>query len=290
MKSSTGGRVKSILHDTVTNIAQVALEQRAPREIQFNSDPNNLKPGEQSLNQLYFEQAQNEVKKGLSGSAKVVQSFPRFARTIDITRFLVFYECFKKIVDIHGSICEIGVLHGNCTFSMAHFSEIFEPRNYLREIIGFDTFEGNPMNFSDKDKINSQENENFARFNANTVSSFSDVQASADLFESGKHLTQFKKIRLIKGDACETIPSFVNSNTGLIVSMIILAVDMYDPSVAAFRNLYPLMPKGGLVLLGASGFNQNPGETQALFDEVGISNIELKRFDFATKWSYFIKK
>ena len=147
------------------------MEKRVSQEIQFNSDPNNLRPGEENLNKLYFEQAQNELTKGLSGSAKVVQSFPRFARTIDITRFLVFYECFKKIVDIHGSICEVGLLHGNCTFSMAHFSEIFEPRNYLREIIGFDTFEGHTMNFSDKDNLNSQENKNFARFNPNTVSS-----------------------------------------------------------------------------------------------------------------------
>ena len=56
------------------------------------------------------------------------------------------------------------------------------------------------------------------------------------------------------------------------------------------KYLYPLMPKGGLVLVTAAGYNYNPGETQAIMDSVGIENIELKRFDFATKWSYFIKR
>jgi hypothetical protein len=35
-------------------------------------------------------------------------------------------------------------LGGGGVFSWAHFTEIFEPYNHLRSVIGFDTFEGFP--------------------------------------------------------------------------------------------------------------------------------------------------
>lgn len=259
-------------------------------KININSNLAKLRQGEDEINELYFLQAASLVsRKGVDGASKLIQSFPRYVRNTDITRFLVAYECFKKILNVHGSICEVGLLHGNCTFSMAHLSEIFEPRNYLREVIGFDTFSGHTMEFHDKDNLSASALQEFSTFSKDSVSTLSDLEESVDIFEKNKFLSQFQKIRLVEGDAAKTIPAFVAENPGLVVSMIILGTDIYSPSVAAMKYLYPLMPKGGLVLVTAAGYNYNPGETQAIMDSVGIENIELKRFDFATKWSYFIK-
>lgn len=49
------------------------------------------------------------------------------------------------------------------------------------------------------------------------------------------------------------------------------------------------MPNGAVVLFGATSFDGNQGETAALKDLVGIDAVRLERFDFATKWSYFVK-
>ena len=73
-----------------------------------------------------------------------IQSFPIYLQTTYIRKFISRYEIYKKILDVHGSIIECGVLGGAGVFSWAHFSEIFEPYNHLRNIIGFDTFEGFP--------------------------------------------------------------------------------------------------------------------------------------------------
>lgn len=73
-----------------------------------------------------------------------IQSFPIYLQTTYIRKFISRYEIYKKILDVHGSIIECGVLGGGGVFSWAHFSEIFEPYNHLRNIIGFDTFEGFP--------------------------------------------------------------------------------------------------------------------------------------------------
>lgn len=102
-------------------------------------------------------------------------------------------------------------------------------------------------------------------------------------------MKQFEKIRLVKGDASETIPMFVKENPHLIVSLLICGTDIYSPTYTALKHFYPLMPKGAVVLFGATSFNVNLGETVALKDVVGIDAVRLERFDFATKSSYFVK-
>ena len=83
----------------------------------------------------------------------VLYNFPRYIRHQEVNRFLVCHELFKRIKNIHGSIIQVGVLDGNKLFSFAHFSEIYEPRNYTRKIYGFDTFNNYAeSSFSSKDK------------------------------------------------------------------------------------------------------------------------------------------
>lgn len=46
------------------------------------------------------------------------------------------------MLNVHGSIVECGVLLGGGLMTWAVLSEIFEPINHLRRVIGFDTFSG----------------------------------------------------------------------------------------------------------------------------------------------------
>lgn len=98
-----------------------------------------------------------------------------------------------KIINIQGSIVDLGVLHGNSLFSMAHFSEIFEHRNYLRHIIGFDTFEGPTLNFHEKDAINDFELAQYKFFNKNNVSTQAELEVSIRNFNADRHMKQFEK-------------------------------------------------------------------------------------------------
>src|SRR5437016_495495 len=80
-----------------------------------------------------------------------LQNFPKYVPRQTITRFLVRYEIFKKIINIQGSIVEIGVLDGGSLLSWAQFSAIFEHLNYQRKIIGFDMYGDKPA-AGEKDK------------------------------------------------------------------------------------------------------------------------------------------
>ena len=77
-----------------------------------------------------------------------------FVDRIQYSKIFAKYEIFKKILNNPGSIIECGVKEGNGLMLFAKLSAIFEPYNFKRKIIGFDTFEGFPnLNVKDKSKL-----------------------------------------------------------------------------------------------------------------------------------------
>ena len=81
---------------------------------------------------------------------KKMENFPKYVRRQNLTRYMVLYEIFKKILKTKGSIIECGVNQGFGVMSWVKLSSIMEPVNLTRRIYGFDTFEGFP-NLSKKD-------------------------------------------------------------------------------------------------------------------------------------------
>jgi hypothetical protein len=71
-------------------------------------------------------------------------NFAKYVRRQSIARFMIQYELFKKVLNVKGSIVECGVHHGGGVMAWAKLSSIFEPYNYRRKVIGFDTFDGFP--------------------------------------------------------------------------------------------------------------------------------------------------
>ena len=255
----------------------------------LNSNKKLSRPSEILLVKKQLEAIVSAANQGETGAAKILSSFTRFVRPIDITRFLVYYECFQKIKNIQGVVIDLGVLHGHSTFSIAHVAEILEPRNYTRRIIGFDTFTGYDVkSFTEQDGISKSEIDQFVAFNE-SFSSLEELTAAAKLFSSGQLLPQFEKIEFVAGNAVETIPVWLEKNPGISVAMIILGTDIYEPTKVALDCFYERMPKGSLLLFGAANYNPNPGETKAIMDTIGLQNMRLERFDFATKFSYALK-
>ena len=53
--------------------------------------------------------------------------------------------------------------------------------------------------------------------------------------------------------------------------------------------MYPLMPKGSVVILDQINQEPYPGETLAVKEILGLGSLNLKRFEWETGLSYFIK-
>lgn len=204
-----------------------------------------------------------------------LQHVLKYMRRQDLTRVLARYEIFKKALQVKGSVVECGVFKGSGLMSWALFSDMLEPVNLTRRIYGFDTFGGFP-NVSGKDK-NKLRNPNVGDLQANV---YDELQEIIKAYDKNRFLGHIEKIRLVKGDASKTIPQFIKENQHLVVSLLFMDFDLYEPTKIALKHFVPRMPKGSIIAFDELDNPIWPGETLALLDELGMNRLKLRRLDF----------
>ena len=211
----------------------------------------------------------------LSGVEKM-KNFAKYITRQDLSYFLLRYELFRKVLNIHGSVLECGVFLGGGLMSFAQCSAILEPINHQRRIIGFDTFEGFPS-LCEKDggQTSIHKHEGGMRSDA-----YADIQESIRLFDKNRFISHIPKVELVRGDAISTIPAYIESNPHLVVSLLYLDFDLYEPTLVALRNFLPRMPKGAIVGFDELNADDWPGETLAVLEEVGLRSLRIERFPF----------
>ena len=218
-----------------------------------------------------------------SSVATKIENFPRYARRKTLTRFLALYEIFKLAQCIKGSVVECGVWEGFGLMSWAKFSSILEPTNLTRRIYGFDTFAGFPsVAPEDRNAAAAAEAGDFA------TSSYEELLELIRLFDADRYLGQIDKVSLVRGDATVTIPKFVAENPHLVISLLYLDFDLYEPSRAAIEHLVPRMPKGAIIAFDELDNPVWPGETRALLDTIGIKRLGLRRLEWDPYISFAI--
>ena len=252
---------------------------------QMNSDMKNFRNDEvETIQQLVLqlESMTNPDRNAENFAGEVMANFSRFVRTMDITRFLAIHDLFKRVQNVHGSFVEVGVLNGFNLFNLGHLSEIFEPRNYTRQILGFDTFQGYPEKFSPHDHKSATSVVDHVE-----TSNYDELLRSVQIFNSSVTVNQFSKIELIKGDVAETIPQTVEERPEMVVSLLLCLTDLYEPTKIALEHFLPLMPKGGVVAFAGINWSQFPGESVALKECVNLNDVKLERLPYNTKLSFF---
>jgi hypothetical protein len=204
-----------------------------------------------------------------------LETFPRYVRRQHLKRFLAMYELYKRILPVKGSIVECGVFRGFGFMSWVKLSAILEPENLTRRIYGFDTFDGFPS-LAEIDG------------NANTSTHVGDLRADSHdelvallkLHDQDRFLGHIPKAHLIKGDIVQTAPKFVSDHPHLVVSLLFLDADLYEPTKAALRAFLPRMPRGAVIAFDELDNPQWPGETVALLEEVGLNRLRLERLEW----------
>jgi hypothetical protein len=217
--------------------------------------------------------------------AYLPNNFAKYARRQELTRFLVRHELFKKLLDVKGSIIECGVFSGNGLMTWAQLSAILEPVAFWRQIYGFDTFEGFPSvanqdlqgKVSPTPKVSDVKDE-----------SYEDLKVCIDLFDSNRFLSQFPKVHLVKGDFMTTGEKFLKENPHILIALLYLDFDLYEPTKKALELFLPRMPKGAI--LGFDEINNPywPGETLALLESLDIRKLSIHKFPFEPNMAYIV--
>jgi hypothetical protein len=204
-----------------------------------------------------------------------LENFPKYVRRQHLKRFLAMYELFKLILPVKGSIVECGVFRGFSLMSWAKLSSILEPENLTRRIYGFDSFDGFPS-VSGNDRSGS----GIAEVGDFQTSSYDELIELLRVYDQDRFLGHIPKVQLIRGDATETIPEFVQQNRHLLVSLLFIDLDLYEPTKAALEHIVPRMPKGSIVAFDELDNPIWPGETEALLEKMPLNRLKLQRLDW----------
>lgn len=206
-----------------------------------------------------------------------LENFPKYVRRQHLTRLLALYEVFKRVLPVKGSVVECGVNRGYGLMAWAKLSAILEPTNLTRRIYGFDSFEGFPS-VTDKDKTGPRWET--ARPGALRADSYEELMRLIELYDNDRFLGHIPKVELVKGDATRTIPAFIADHPHVVVSLLFMDFDLYEPTRVALENFVPRMPKGAIIAFDELDNPLWPGETNALIDTLGMGKLQLERVEF----------
>lgn len=243
-----------------------------------------LEKNRQSTNDLTALKLYNNLFENASGSdLQKLDTFSRFVRRQRISKFIAHYEIYKKILDVSGSIVEVGVHAAQSLFTFGHLSSILEPYNYTRKIIGFDTFCG----FSEiSDNDISPSTSSNVKLGGFIYEDFESIEKAIHAFDMNRPLGHIPKIFLNKGRVEDTAIPFLETNPHILVSMLHLDVDLYEPTLHSLNTFLPRMSKGSIIIFDEVNQEGYPGETLALLKSNLLNTYKLERFSFEPGLSY----
>jgi hypothetical protein len=212
-----------------------------------------------------------------------LENFPKYVRRQHLKRFLAMYEIFKLVLPVKGSVVECGVFKGFGVMSWAKLSAMLEPENLTRRIYGFDTFSGFPsVGGKDKNPIANPEK------GALCGSSYKELQELIMEYDRDRFLGHIDKVHLIHGNVINTIPQFIKEHSHLVVSLLYLDLDLYEPTKVAIESFLPRMPKGAVIAFDELDNPMWPGETLGLLESIGIKRLTLQRLQWDPYIGYAI--
>ncbi len=211
-----------------------------------------------------------------------LEHFAKYVRRQSIARFLAQYEIFKLTLGVKGSVVECGVHHGSGLMAWAKLSSTLEPYNYRRKIIGFDTFGGFPAVHA---KDGGADNVHAGMFKED-YDTFSELKTCIAEYDANRFINQIGKVEVVCGDAIKTIPEYLAANQHLLISLLYLDFDIYEPTVAAITHLLPRIPRGGIIAFDEINNANWPGETRALLEKFDLNQYAVQCFPFEPNISY----
>jgi hypothetical protein len=188
-----------------------------------------------------------------------------------LSRIIYYHELYQKIIHIPGVICEFGVQWGATLAILQNLRGMYEPYNHTRKIYGFDTFEGFPT-------IDSKDGAQPKIGDYRSSPSHEDtLEEILSIHETFCPLSHIKKYEIVKGDASETIDTWLEKNPHAIVSMAIFDMDVYKPTKDVLEKIIPRLTKGSLLIFDELNCQVFPGETIAVQEVLGLNNLKLNR-------------
>jgi len=210
---------------------------------------------------------------------------PLFLKRQELSKVLYFQHIYQQFVNTHGVIMEFGTRWGTNMVTLSNLRGIYEPFNYNRKIIGFDTFEGfKNTNTNDDGKHDIIKEGAFS-----VTENYTDyLDQLLSIHQNESPLSHIKKYEIIKGDAPVQLAKYLIENPQTIIAFAHFDFDIYKPTLDCLNSIKPHLVKGSIISFDELNDPNFPGETKAVNEAFGLNTIELKRFAPCPMQSYFI--
>jgi hypothetical protein len=215
---------------------------------------------------------------------EILSNIGLFEKRQEITKQLFLNEIYREIVNVHGVIIEFGVRWGQNLVTLNNLRAIYEPYNYNRKIIGFDTFDGFPV-VAPEDGTNE-----IIKAGAFSVTKDygSYLEEVLNYHESECPMSHIKKNYIVKGDATVEFEKYLNDNPETIVAFAYFDFDIYTPTKKCLELLKQHLTKGSVIGFDELNDHKFPGETLALKEAFGLNRYKIQRNMFSCMQSFLI--
>jgi hypothetical protein len=255
-----------------------------PTDAQDRFSPH-LPEHQRDADRRFFAELEVYYRGSLGGDVDKLRNFAKYVPFAEMGKFLARYEIFQRILGVHGSIVECGVFLGGGVMSWAKLSSILEPLNHVRRIVGFDSFAGFPA-VDEKDQPRS--GPSLASVGTYAAPALDDLREAIRLYDLYRPIGHIPRVELVQGDAVKTTAQYVADNPHLVVALLYLDFDIYEPTRAALEAFLPRMPRGAILAFDELGQRAWPGETLAVLEAVGLRKLRLERFPWQPQMSFAV--
>ena len=206
-----------------------------------------------------------------------------YMRSRVLTKVLCLNELYELILRTTGSIFEFGCRHGASMVAFLNLSTVYEPYNYTRKVVGFDTFAGYE-NLCDKDK-----GESMIEGNYSTSDGYEFYLKSLLEYRRMKNsMPNKKRYEIVKGDVTKTVKGYLDSHPETIVALAYFDMQLYKPTKIALEAILPYLTKGSVVAMDEINHEDFSGETVAFREVIGTRNCRLVRPRCLPDRNYFV--
>jgi hypothetical protein len=199
-----------------------------------------------------------------------------------LSRILLMQEIYQAILPVHGVIIEFGVRWGQNLALFSALRGMYEPFNYSRRVIGFDTWEGFRA-------LDSKDGPHVAANDYGVSAGYVDyLEELLALHEADSPIEHKRKFELIQGDATETFGRYLQLNPHTVVALAYFDFDLYAPTKRCLELLLERVTRGSVIAFDELNHPEFPGETLAVMETVGLSRYAIRRSPLNPFVSYMV--
>ena len=207
-----------------------------------------------------------------------------YLRSTQVAKVLYLNELYEKIVHLPGIVVEFGVWWGANLALFESFRSVYEPYNWTRKVVGFDTLKGYPS-IASKDGTSA-----YAQVGGYTVTEDYEkyLGQMLDAHEADNVMSHIRKYELVKGDVLETVDGYFVDNPETIIALAYFDLALYEPTKKCLEAIRPHLVRGSVIAMDELNSRDFPGETVALKEVFGLDKCAIVRSRFLPDRSYLV--